>query len=134
MKIIDAPLTLKEVAKHFKQWRNIKRKGERIPDRLWREAVGLLGTYGISQVIRTLRLSGKDLNKHRKIVEADQRKPDAGDGAAFVEIDRTFLDQAMESKTPVACLELERPDGLRMRIQPTQNAEILALIDHFMGV
>ncbi len=133
-KAIDTPLTLKEVAKHFKQWRNIKRKGERIPERLWREAVGLLGTYGVSQVIRTLHLSSKDLNKHRRIIEADQRKPDSGNETGFVEIDPTLVDQTLEPNASAAWMEMERPDGLRLRIQAAHRADMLVLIDHFMEI
>ncbi|MCP4935009.1 MAG: hypothetical protein GY927_12575 [bacterium] len=66
---IRASLTLKEVAKHFKQWRSVKKQGERIPDHLWSEAVCLLRTYGVSQVSRSRRLSGADLNRRRVIRE-----------------------------------------------------------------
>ena len=38
---IESPLTLEEVAEHFEQWRRGKKKGERIPQQLWREAVVL---------------------------------------------------------------------------------------------
>ena len=84
---IEATLTLKEVAEHFKQWRSVKKKGERIPDHLWSEAVGLVGTYGVSQVTRTLRLSGTDLNKRRGIIGTGQRRRGPGGETTFVEID-----------------------------------------------
>jgi hypothetical protein len=54
---IDSTLTLEEVAEHFAQWRRSKRKGDRIPEKLWSEAAGLVSTYGVSRVARTLRLS-----------------------------------------------------------------------------
>ena len=131
---IGASLTLKEVAKHFKQWRSIKKKGERIPDHLWSEAVELLCTYGISQVTRTLRLSGTDLNKHRGIIGTGQRRQGPGAGTTFVEIGPTLVDQALVTDVTVAWMELERPDGLRLRIQSTRSADILALAERFMGV
>ena len=62
---IETKLTLEAVAEHFEQWRRCKKKGERIPEHLWGEAIELLGRYGISQITRTLRLSGADLNKRR---------------------------------------------------------------------
>jgi hypothetical protein len=131
---IEASLTLKEVAKHFKQWRSVKKKGERIPDHLWSEAVGLLGTYGISQVTRTLRLSGTDLNKHRGIIGTGQRQQGSDGGTTFVEIDPTLVDQALVTDVTVAWMELERPDGLRLRIKSTRGADMLALAERFMGV
>ena len=58
-------LTLEEVAEHFEDWRRQKRTGERIPEQLWSEAIALVEEYGLSQVTRRLRLSGRDLNKRR---------------------------------------------------------------------
>ena len=130
---IESPLTLEEVAEHFEQWRRGKKKGERIPQQLWREAVGLVDTYGVSQVTRTLRLSGRDLNQRRGILGDGQRRQ-SGDGkTAFVEIDPVVMDQALRPEPGAAWLELERPDGLRLRIRPSSGAELLALVERFMG-
>jgi hypothetical protein len=130
---IRATLTLKEVAEHFKQWRSVKKKGERIPDHLWGEAVGLVGAYGVSKVSRSLRLSGTDLNKRRGISGTGRRRRGPGGGTTFVEIDRTLVDQAMGPEASVVWMELERPDGHRLRIQSTQGADMLALVERFMG-
>ena len=130
---IEASLTLKEVTKHFKQWRSVKKKGERIPDHLWSEAVGLLGTYGVSQVTRTLRLSGTDLNKRRGIIGTGKRRQGSAGGTTFVQIDPTLVDQALGPEATAAWMELERPDGLRLRIQPIHSADMLALVERFLG-
>ena len=130
---IRTTLTLKEVAEHFKQWRSVKKKGERIPDHLWSEAVGLIGTYGISQVTGTLHLSGTDLNKRRGINGTGRRRRGSGGETAFVEIDRTLVDQAMGPEATAVWMELERPDGQRLRIQSTQGVDMLALAERFMG-
>ena len=126
-------MTLKEVAEHFKQWRSVKKKGERIPDHLWSEAVGLIGTYGISQVTGTLHLSGTDLNKRRGINGTGRRRRGSGGETAFVEIDRTLVDQALGPEATAEWMELERPDGQRLRIQSIQGADMLALVKYFMG-
>lgn len=130
---IESPLTLEEVAEHFAQWRRRKQKGDRIPEPLWSEAIGLLGTYGVSQVTRTLRLSGTDLNKRRGQIGAGQRRQGAGGETAFVEIDPLVMDQAPGPEASAVWMELERPDGLRLRIRPTGGAEMLALVERFMG-
>ena len=131
---IESSLTLSEVAEHFQQWRNIKQPGERIPDQLWREAISLVGANGVTQITRTLRLSGTDFNKRRRLIEAGQSQPDATGETAFVEIKPQRMDRAQEPTAAAMWLELERPDGLRLRIQPTQGAELLALVECFMGV
>jgi hypothetical protein len=130
---IRTTLTLKEVAEHFKQWRSVKKKGERIPDHLWSEAVGLIGTYGISQVTGTLHLSGTDLNKRRGINGTGRRRRGSGGETAFMEIDPTLVDQALGPEAAAVWMELERPDGQRLRIQSTQGADMLALVKCFMG-
>ena len=132
-KSIEATFTLEEVAEHFKQWRNGKEKGERIPESLWSEAIGLVGTYGVSQVTRSLHLSGTDLNKRRGIVGTSKRRRGAGGKTMFMEVAPALVDQALGPKAGTAWMELERPDGLRLRIRPSGGADLLALVDRFMG-
>ncbi len=80
-------LTLEAVAEHFAQWRDNKTTGARIPERLWREAIALVNTYRISQITRTLRLSGSDLNKRRRQLTSPP-PTDAQEGRhTFVELD-----------------------------------------------
>ena len=130
---IESPLTLETVAEHFEQWRRNKKKGERISEQLWSEAIGLVGRYGVSQVTRTLRLSGTDLNKRRGIIAGGRHRGGSGGKTAFVELNPGLVDQALAPQATAAWMELERPDGLRLRIQPTGGADMLALIDRFMG-
>ena len=134
----ESTLTLETVAGHFAQWRSGKNKGERIPEQLWREAIDLIDGYGISQITRTLRLSGSDLNKRRGVIgRARHRKitdvKGTNAGAAFVEVDFQGVAQASGLNATAAWLELHRPDGLRLRIHPGGGSELLALVDRFMG-
>ncbi len=131
---IESPLTLETAAEHFAQWRRNKKKGERIPEKLWSEAIDLVDTYGVSQVTRTLRLSGTDLNKRRGIVDTGQRRLSQKTTAAFVEIEPAVVQRAAgPSASAAAWMELERPDGFRLRIRPTDGADMLALMDRFLG-
>jgi hypothetical protein len=126
---IESTLTLEAVAEHFMQWRSVKKKGERIPEPLWNEAVGLVGTYAVSQVTQTLRLSGRDLNKRRGFIGTGRRRRVPDGARAFVELDRTLVGQALGPDARASWMELERPDGLRLRIQGT---DLLALVERFM--
>jgi len=132
---IESPSTLETVAAHFAQWRRNKKKGERIPEQLWSEAIDLVDRYGVSQVTRTLRLCGTDLNKRRGFVSTGQRRRSPNTAAAFVEIEPAVVVQAAgPSASATAWMELERPDGFRLRIRPTDGAVMLALMDRFLGV
>lgn len=131
---IDRSWTLDEVAEHIEQWRSHKKNGERIPQQLWNEALALVSTYGLSRVSRTLRLSYPELDKRLKIIEAEQRRQAPSAERAFVEIDRALVDQAAEPAGGAVWMELQRPDGFRLRIRPTHGVDLLALVDRFMGV
>jgi hypothetical protein len=130
---IDTTLTLDEVANHIAQWRSHKQNGERIPQRLWDEALGLISPYGISRVSRALRLSYTELNKRLRRSEAEQDPADPGAQRAFVEIDRALVDQAVEPVGAPLWMELERPDGVRLRIRPSHRGDMLTLLDRFLG-
>ena len=127
-------LTLEEVAEHFAEWRSQKKKGERIPARLWSEAIELLSDYPISLVTRTLHLCATDLKRHQAAL------PGIGDQGvhrcemSFVEVDREAVDRAMRPSSLPVWMEMERPDGLRLRIQPANGTEVLALMARFMEV
>ena len=106
---IESPLTLEEVAAHFERWRKHKKKGERIPEQLWKEAVSLVESYGVSQVARTLRLGGRDLNRRRQMIQASRTAQSSGEETetAFVEVDPMVIGPPRHS---VGCAGAARPD------------------------
>ena len=134
----ESTLTLEAVAEHFAQWRSSKRRGDRIPEPLWQEAVDLLDRYRISQVTHTLRLSGADLNKRRGITARGRCRKSAAvkendASATFVEVTDQAAAQTAGLNAKAGWLELHRPDGMRLHIHPSDGRELLALVDHFMG-
>ncbi|MEA2078334.1 MAG: hypothetical protein U9P00_00455 [Pseudomonadota bacterium] len=132
--ITKPPLTLEEVADHFERWRSNKKKGERIPEALWFEAVGLVTDYPLSRVCRTLRLCATDLKKHQAVLSAGKELAVPRSERSFVEIDRAIVAQAMRPSATPVLVEMERPDGLRLRLQPANSADMLALMARFMEV
>ena len=131
---IESPLTLEAVAEHFAQWRSGKKKGERIPESLWHEAVELVDAYGVSEVSRVLRLGGRDLNKRRGVSGSGQRRRWRAAGrTAFVEVERgssTVPDSSLASSA--LWVELERPDGVRLRIHGDRSLDLPGLIGRFL--
>lgn len=126
------PLTMEEVAAHFEDWRRQRRRGERIPEQLWSEAIALVADYGLSQVTRRLRLSGRDLNRRRGIVGSGRRRRRTEQPAAFVELAPEGAVQTQRRQSTASCLELIRPDGLRLRIEPGEGIEPRAVLERFM--
>jgi len=56
-------LGLTEVQGHFRSWRLVRKKGARIPARLWEEARGLHPRHSIYAISRALRLDYVDVRK-----------------------------------------------------------------------
>ncbi len=127
-------LTLVEVTEHFEQWRSHKRKGERIPQRLWSEAIGLLCDYPISRVVSTLRLCGTDLKKHQAPLSDTQSTSDAGSGMAFMELEASLIEPSLRPVEASLVIELQRPDGLRLRVESANTTDLVALAERFIGV
>ncbi|MGC9371599.1 MAG: hypothetical protein ACP5DX_18870 [Paracoccaceae bacterium] len=124
-----SPLTLEALAEQFTHWRHQKRPGERIPESLWRAAIALAERDGLSRVTRRLRLKRGDLKRHRQRLSADQ---DQGEPTA------TFIELTPAPMTPPprfapAALELIRPDGLRLRIEPGDGLDAQAVLERFLG-
>ncbi len=126
-------LILEEVAEHFAQWRSNKKKGERIPEPLWCEAIGLLCDYSITRVVRTLRLSATDLKKRQRELSDNKSLQETGSAMGFVEVDSPLIGQALRSVASPVVIELHRPDGLRLRVESASCADMLALAARFMG-
>ncbi len=131
--VVETRLTREEVAEHFEQWRSTKKKGEWIPERLWREAIGLLSDYSISEVGRTLRLSGTDLKRRQAELTQDKHSGRCDAEMAFVEIDHRLVDRSVRPSPGALLVELERPDGVRLRIQGTKGVDVPALVGRFLG-
>ncbi len=129
---IESTLTLEVVAEHFEQWRRRKKQGDRIPEQLWSEALGLVSIYGVTRVTRALRLSGTDLNKRRGISEAGGSGRATGGDAAFVEMEPVVMDQAVGPESTAVWMELERADGMRLRIGGDRGVDLLGLVERFM--
>ena len=75
---------LQRVGGQFATWRTGRQPGERIPVRLWKQAVKLAKKHGVSRTATALRLDYYSLKKR-----LDQNKTRAGPGppdAAFVEL------------------------------------------------
>jgi len=128
-------LTLEDVTAHFEHWRREKKKGERIPDQLCSETIALVKDYGLSQVTRRLRLSGRDLNKRRGVLRGGRRRARPIQAPeTFVEFAPEVVVQAQRRHCTPGCLELIRPDRLRLRIEPGDGIEPHAVLERFLEV
>ena len=124
--LLQAEPALADLAEQFEQWRRTRATAqERIPPALWDQAVVLTTMLPRSQIAKRLRLSPTDLKKQclarqeSRVIEAVSPHPD------FIEVTAHGLG-AVAAPSPTL-IEVERPDGARLRLQ-YQNAPSLATV------
>jgi len=125
-------LTLEDVAAHVAAWRRQKKaRTERIPERLWSGAVGLVGAYPVARVARRLRLVSRVLKeRHDAAAEGGQGRS-VGGVTEFVEVTPTLAEWVSRPAGPLR-VELERPDGLRLRLESRRGEDLWRVVERFM--
>lgn len=102
----------------FAEWRSRRKHREAIPEDLLSRACNHIPTLGITRVARELRLDIRRLRD--KAVQAGivnvkkEHRKTSFPGAVFQEIP---LQKVFLPPMPISGLILERPDGLRVRIE-----------------
>ena len=112
---LQAEPALADLAEQFEQWRRTRATvQERIPPRLWDQAVRLTTVLPCSQVAKRLRLSPTDLKKQclarQGAVVAEATSPHPG----FLEVTTPLFGTAAVANATL--IEVERPDGARLRL------------------
>ena len=132
---VQESLSLELAQQDFKEWREKRKFGTRIPDELWQQAVDLTAYYSMSRVCRSLSLNFNDL-KSRVLPHtpptkiADNSSVDTGDTVNHANNGRDFLEVKIDgvngsgsnsvgglSMLGSSCLmELNKADGSTLKI------------------
>ena len=126
----QAETTLAELAGQFEDWRRSRTTGqERIPPRLWDQAVALSTVLPGARVARRLRVRSTDLRKRALVKPAPGTTEGTGPPPAFVEVPVPWPGPA----TPgITLIEVERPDGARLRVQYRDAPPLAAVLGAFL--
>jgi hypothetical protein len=122
-------VTLQSVQKQFTQWRQHKAyRGERIPDHLWELALSLIPHHTQTTIIKTLQLNNGAFR--RRLKEAAKSNQLTSQIPHFVELQGVMNPFPSCSSLPCHQIELERPDGCRLRLfssseQPINGTEVI---------
>jgi hypothetical protein len=121
---------LAELAEQFEDWRRSRTTGqERIPPRLWDQAVALSTVLPCSRVARRLRVRSTDLRKRALVKPAPGTTEGTTPTPAFVEVPVPWPGPA----TPgITLIEVERPDGTRLRVQYRDAPPLAAVLRAFL--
>jgi len=109
------PAPLERARQRFERWRKTRRRGTRIPDRLWHAAVDMAGRYGVNRTAGTLGLDYYALKKRaqqekvpsRRAAKSSRRKHPA---PTFVEL------PAAPAGASECLIEMEKTSGAKMRL------------------
>lgn len=128
--VLQAEPTLAELADQFAQWRQTRQHHEPIPPRLWSQAVALTALLPYSQVAKRLRLNRTALKKRclaRPGMTSAELTPPT---PAFVEV--TGAAFAAPPASPPVLIEIERPDGARLRLHAAASLPLAAVLRAFL--
>jgi hypothetical protein len=126
----DPADTVASVLERLNVWRATRRRGQRIPEDIWRAAAGVARTHGLNPTARALKLNYYDLQR-RLCVESTDTAGSVSPGPTFVEL------APPAGRGPSAqsgSLELIHPGGARFSLSSTaiDSADLPALIQAFL--
>jgi hypothetical protein len=127
---LHADHQLDQLAGQFDHWRqNRSHHGECIPQPLWDQATTLAQMLPYTRVAKHLHLSARALKAHMAEMQGTPSAPPST-SPPFVEVPTapTLLPAAAAME-----IELERPDGARLRLRcPESAAPVAALVRAFL--
>jgi hypothetical protein len=114
-----ADMKLDQDKQQFAEWRTQRKHKENIPEDLWQSVFSHISELGISRVAREFHLNSERLRikaLQAGIIQPKQKrqKTDQLEKVAFQEIS---LQNTFMPPMPSSGLVLERPDGMRVRIE-----------------
>ena len=112
-----SPVPLERLRRRFDRWRSTHRVRSRLPEPLWRSAVGMAGRYGLNRTAKTLRLDYYVLKKHIERGGATIADLPTKESAAFVELTSSPFVGVCD-----CTLDFENAGGARMRVQLKSSA------------
>jgi transposase-like protein len=123
----QAEEALLHLTHHFAQWRQSRRTSRgRIPPELWARAVALTATFSVTRVAKQLGLTPQALKRRREALNGVPTPPSLPQVPHFVE-------GAPAWRTPATEVEIQRPDGARLRISYTEASPALVpLVQTFL--
>ncbi len=116
------PRRLETARVRFEDWRAGRRRGERIPEQLWSQAVQLANEFGLYRTSNTLRLDYATLKRRAGACDEPAAKPRVRRG--FVEVAGP-----MPATLGGCTIEIEGPKGQKLRLElPSVDPALLTSI------
>jgi hypothetical protein len=145
---MENPLSrnLNNVRSEFEAWRSQRKKGERIPEKLWESAISMLEHYPFHQVRKELNLNAKQFQERanakgkttKQKANCKTVKPNYRSKKAFLEVSAADLTKAIplskaDDSSTTCRLVFERNDGSRLSLNlPVEWNHIQSICSSFL--
>ena len=113
---------LDDIKREFTKWRMNRNGKKHIPERLWNLVVNLPESYSVHEITKTLGLDWRKVKKLRENVKSESVPVSP---LPFIEISPSHFDQETE-------VEVERPDGGKMRFKVRSVEDVNSLVHSFL--
>ena len=119
LSLAQAEEALTHLTQHFAQWRQSRRTPRgRIPHELWAQAVALTATLSVTRVAHQLGLTPHALKRRGEMLQGTPALTSLPQSPPFVEVAPVW-------RSPTAEVEIQRPDGVRLRITYSATTPVL---------
>lgn len=114
-------MNLEQDLQRFAQWRSKRQKREPIPDDLWMAAGRHIAGLGISRVARTFHLNDTKLREKARqagiVLPITRNRKNIRSEKPAVAFQEVLFHPLLVPPPATSSLILERPDGMRVRIE-----------------
>jgi len=129
------PVPLERTREQFERWRKTRRRGTRIPDRLWHAAARMADRYGISRTATALGIEYYSLKERAQTPKVPSRR--AAKSASRKDPSPTFVELPAAPVGTTECLiEMEKASGAKMRLhlKGVAAADVVSLSQGLWGI
>lgn len=118
---------IEPLLQQVENWRKAKGKNEKMPEPLWKEAIGLAKVYGVSPVQRILRIDYRGLERRALGILKPAAKVGPVGRPSFIEL------PSLPARRAEHQVELEDGTGrkLSLKIAAGHLAEVLPVVQSF---
>ena len=131
-------ITLESTALEFNKWRERRKAGEAVPDKLWKMVAKIYDHYPHTLLCQKLNLrlaqlkaKGFEPNSQDFISPlAEEVEP-----SPFVHVPPVPTEATVASRpqTELPPIEIHRPDGFKLIFKPSSDQHLATIVQHFIG-
>jgi hypothetical protein len=118
---------LESVKASFEHWRKTRARQGKIPDHLWSQVKELLGSYSLTKICTTLKVSHVQIKENISEVSNEFRFVEVGSPTISTDVSSEF-----DSRSDRCSIELCRVSGDKLTIHSLSTVHLSHIVTEFM--